>query len=402
MRRSTKDFLPLIMKIVDVAEFYSPKGGGVRTYIDRKLAAGARYGHEIVIVAPGPKNFEESRPGGRIVWVKSPRLPVDWRYHMLTSEKSVHQILDAEQADVVEGSSPWKGGQIVARWRGPSKKFLFWHQEPVSAYPQALLAPMLGAQRVDQLFAGHWSRLRRLEAQFDASVVSSQWLAKRLTQFGLRAPKVIPLGVEENRFSSKHRSAQLRSELLALCGVAGDGILLLAVTRFHPEKFVGTVIDAFSRAKRRRKMGLVLVGDGPLRPWVAWLAKRAGSVTLAGVISDRDILAQYMASADIFLHGGSAEPYGLVVAEAISSGLPIVVPDDGGAAELATPEYAEIYRSRDPDSAAAAILRMAGRDREKMSEICSRVSADTIGTMENHFRALFSYYAAYDNRRDGI
>ena len=42
------------MKVVDVAEFYADKGGGVRTYIHQKLEAGARLGHEVVVIAPGP------------------------------------------------------------------------------------------------------------------------------------------------------------------------------------------------------------------------------------------------------------------------------------------------------------------------------------------------------------
>ena len=42
------------MKIVDVAEFYAELGSGVRTYINQKLEAGARAGHEVVVIAPGP------------------------------------------------------------------------------------------------------------------------------------------------------------------------------------------------------------------------------------------------------------------------------------------------------------------------------------------------------------
>ena len=56
------------MKIVDVCAFYSPKGGGVRTYIDRKLAEGPKAGHEIVVIAPGPRSLIEERgQGARIV-----------------------------------------------------------------------------------------------------------------------------------------------------------------------------------------------------------------------------------------------------------------------------------------------------------------------------------------------
>ncbi|HYX47808.1 MAG TPA: glycosyltransferase family 1 protein, partial [Sphingomicrobium sp.] len=41
------------MRIVDVSAFYSPFGGGVRTYVEAKFRAAARFGHEVVVIAPG-------------------------------------------------------------------------------------------------------------------------------------------------------------------------------------------------------------------------------------------------------------------------------------------------------------------------------------------------------------
>ena len=52
------------MRIVDVNEFYSPTGGGVRTYVDRKMGILADLGHELIVVAPGREDRVEERPGG--------------------------------------------------------------------------------------------------------------------------------------------------------------------------------------------------------------------------------------------------------------------------------------------------------------------------------------------------
>ena len=41
------------MRIVDVCSFYTPHGGGVKTYIDQKLRIGPELGAEIVIIVPG-------------------------------------------------------------------------------------------------------------------------------------------------------------------------------------------------------------------------------------------------------------------------------------------------------------------------------------------------------------
>jgi len=123
------------MKIIDVAEFYAERGGGVRTYIHHKLAAAKAAGHEMVIVAPGPKDGCEERLGGRIEWIASRPMPLDARYYLLLDNKAVHAVLNREKPDVVEGSSPWAGGWMVARWPGWALKSFIFHQDPVAVYP---------------------------------------------------------------------------------------------------------------------------------------------------------------------------------------------------------------------------------------------------------------------------
>ncbi|MEO1339430.1 MAG: glycosyltransferase, partial [Myxococcota bacterium] len=98
------------MKVVDVAEFYAEKGGGVKTYLDQKLRAGSAAGHEVVVLAPGPEDAEEERHGGRVVWIKSPKVPGDPRYHLFIDRRAVHAALDRERPNVVEGSSVYGGG----------------------------------------------------------------------------------------------------------------------------------------------------------------------------------------------------------------------------------------------------------------------------------------------------
>ena len=67
------------MKVLDVNEFFADRGGGVRTYVHQKLAAGRARGVEVVVVAPGSEDRVEARLGGKVIWVKSPPLPLDPR-----------------------------------------------------------------------------------------------------------------------------------------------------------------------------------------------------------------------------------------------------------------------------------------------------------------------------------
>ncbi|MCA9562010.1 MAG: glycosyltransferase [Myxococcales bacterium] len=110
-------------------------------------------------------------------------------------------------------------------------------------------------------------------------------------------------------------------------------------------------------------------------------------------------MAKTLASADAMLHGSSAETYGLVVAEALCSGLPLIVPDIGGAADLAAPEYAAIYPAGSRAACQRAILDLLGRDREAARSAALKAAASKVGTMDDHFDALFSFYETLRGQR---
>jgi alpha-1,6-mannosyltransferase len=110
-------------------------------------------------------------------------------------------------------------------------------------------------------------------------------------------------------------------------------------------------------------------------------------------VKGRERLASMIASADALLHCSSAETYGFVVAETLSCGTPVVAPDTGGAADLAAPDCAETYPPGDVHAAAAALLRLLGRDRAELSHAALAAGRERIGDLEQHFDRLFALYA---------
>lgn len=384
------------MKIADVNEFYATQGGGVRRYVEGKLEAAAQHGHDLSVVAPGPEDRIEPRRGGRIVWIKGPPLPPDPRYYILWNQRAVHDALADVQPDIVEGSSVWTSGWFAANYRsaGPTqpRKVLFFHQDAVAVYGHTLLDRMLPERFIDQSNLPFWWYLRRLSARVDNTVVAGAWLRDRLEAFGIHQPVSIPLGINKSVFSPELRSAKERDALCDQCGVARNAKVLVAVSRHHPEKRIGTMLRAIDLVNQTRQVGLVLFGDGPLRSFVERKAARIPQVVVSGYRDEQRDLARVLASADGFLHGSAAETYGLVVAEAIAAGTPIIVPDRGGASDLADSAHGETYRPGDANACARAILRLLQRDPKPMREAAVRYRGHSIGTMEDHFVQLFGHY----------
>jgi alpha-1,6-mannosyltransferase len=375
------------MKIVDVSGFYARAGGGVRRYVDAKFEAAARAGHDLTVIAPGVASRTEPRAGGRVLWVASPAMPFDPRYRRFAGARKTWTVMEAAAPDVVEGSSPWRGGEIAAAWPGRAARALVFHQDVVAGYAHTALDRWVSREAIDALAAPWWKRLRRLSARFDVTVAGGERLAARLTDHGITNARAVPFGIEAGRFGAGQRDETLRRELLAMCGVGPQGVLLLALSRFHPEKRLAVVIEGFARARRARPdLGLVVVGEGLARAAVERVAARAGGVALIGAIEDREVLSRTYASADLFVHGSGAETYGLAVAEAIASGLPVVVPDSGGAADLAPCGRSRTYRTGNLVACAEAILAV-------LASGGAEPTAPPPGSLDDHFTALFELYA---------
>jgi alpha-1,6-mannosyltransferase len=387
------------VKIVDISEFYSPTGGGVRHYVDHKFTAAARHGHRLTVIAPGPETRVEKREGGKLIWVRAPQLPFDRNYHMFWRAADVWRIVDDEAPDILEGSSPWRGGWLAAKWRGPAAKMLFMHADPVAVYPQTLLAGLMSHATIDRLFGWYWSYLRGLNAAFDGCVVAGSWLAHRFARYGLRDIHVVPFGVETGLFDAGLRDPELRALMLESCGLPPDASLLINVGRHHPEKRVGALIAAVSKAQRSRPIGLYLVGDGLAHRQVVAKAERSCNVHVAGWVRDRKKLARMVASADALIHGSTAETFGFVVAEALCCGTPVIVPAAGGAGDLAAATYSETYAPGDTNSAAGAILNILKRDRSGLSREALAAGRDRVGGIEEHFEKLFAVYETVVRRK---
>lgn len=383
------------MRIVDVCAFYTPHGGGVKTYVEQKLALGPSLGHDITVIAPGDRaGVEERGPNARIVFVPSPRLLVDRKYWYFDDEAALHAAIDAARPDVLEASSPWRSASMVARWPGAAPRALVMHADPLSAYAYRWFEPLLPRKTIDRGFEPFWAHLRQLGEQFDRVVCASRDLRDRLAAGGVPHCVLQPMGVEANLFSPANRDPALRAQLLALCDLPESATLLMGVGRLSAEKRWPMVIDAVMAASHRHPIGLVLLGAGNQRK--AILRRIGGNPHIRVLRPERNRrrFATLLASADAVVHGCEAETFCLAGAEARASGVPLIVPNRGGAADHADHGAGLTYRAGSALSLAAAIERQVTNP---LVPPAARVI-----TMQDHFAALFADYAGLREARRAV
>jgi alpha-1,6-mannosyltransferase len=393
------------MKILDVTEFYSERGGGVRSHLALKGHVLCQLGHDHVVVAPGAEDGEAALarevPRARVIRVRGPASPYDPTYHLLTRFDKIRAIVDRERPDVLEIHSPYlaAAGALRARRTSYGVRTFQWHSDFIDTYAGVLEAKAGArvASLARPLSSPLWGLVRSIAKRCDATLVSSAWQVAKLTGHGV--PRVVhrPFGIEKRVFRPEARSEDARRDLLAHCARSEDTHVLVAVGRFAIEKRWDVLLDAFFALRKRRDAILVLIGDGPELARMKERVERsdfARDVAFAGFLKNRQALATILASADALVHACPHETFGLSIAEAMSCGLPSVVPDEGGAAEMFDASSGEQYRAEDVDACAAAVARILDRIDEDRSAMraAAAAAASKLPTVEEQFEHQIRLY----------
>lgn len=378
------------MRIVDVNGFYAPRGGGVRVYVDWKLARAAKAGHEVIVIAPGPEDRIERREGGAIMWIAAPSFPLDPRYRMFVDAAPVHRLLDQLRPDVVEASSPWRTATIVATWRGDAARHWIMHADPLAAYAYRWFGWVAEQSTIDGWFSWYWRYMLGLAPSFDSVVCANAALSARLRRGGIENARTIRFGVEPGVFSPDIRDEALRLNLLEQCGRSGDGLLLAGIGRHTAEKNWPLVISAVGASARHHEIAFLLVGEGRNSARVVRSIGGNPHMQLLAPIHDRPTLARLLASVDGLVHGCEAETFCFVAAEAAASGVPAIVPSQGGAAESAG--AAALHYDAGNGLAMARTITCLAATRTALTASARAAARAGVRTMDDHFDELFWNY----------
>jgi alpha-1,6-mannosyltransferase len=388
---------PTPMRMADVCAFYTPTGGGVRTYIDQKLRAAPALGHEMIVVAPGARDEVVHRgPGAVLVSIASPTLPFDARYRYFSDEARLHAELDRWRPEHVDASSPWSSATMVGRWQGSGTRALMLHSDPLASYAYRWLGGVLPQHAIDRICGRFWRHLRSLSGVFDAIVTPSRHYAERLAAGGVGSARAVPLGVEPGRFDPRLRDENLRGRFLSELGLPASAALLVAVGRLSPEKRWKMVFRAVAEANASRPVGLLVAGSGPQEPMLQRLCRSHTNIQLLGHVTERGEIARLLASCDALVHGCESETFGLALSEARASGIPLIVPDCGAVTEQLFDGAGLTYRAASRHELAGAILTFVEGGPELQRARATRQSA--VRTLDDHFAELFAYYGTIGRR----
>ena len=180
------------------------------------------------------------------------------------------------------------------------------------------------------------------------------------------------VGIALNTTGVEPFAAADREAARAALGI--DGRVVLWCGRFVPRKRVDL---ALSLASRLSDVELVLVGSGPGRQTAERQARALGvRARFLGEVRYGELPTLY-AAADVFVTRAEREPWGLVVNEALASGLPVLASTGVVAARELVPSGGGCV-SDDEDELVAAAEELIGRPeaRERARSVLPRITPE--------------------------
>jgi len=376
-------------------------GGGVGTYLRHKrrhLLGSTPHRHLLIVPGAEDAVIEEGR--AITATIRSPHVPGSPNYRLMLRNGAVRELLEKFRPDLIECQDsynlPWAA--IAHRKRYPETALVAGYftdfptvyvERPFSKVMGGALAGAAG--RICYRYCG--SLYRRFDAVF---ALSENGGATKLRSYGVDDVQIVPLGAELGDFGPSRRDDRLRRSV----GLTNGGPLLIYAGRLDLEKKPNLVVEAFRKLPEAMDARLVLLGEGPLREEIEALGDKR--IFTPGYVRNRQELARWLASADLYVSGMADETFGVSIVEAQASGLPVVGVAAGAMIDRVTDHMGRLGPVNDADAMAANILAVWNSDRAMMSEIAQTHARQY--SWDRSMEALFGriYRTAFGRRAERV
>lgn len=392
------------MKVVIATAVYYPMINGVAVF-SRNLAAGlARRGVKVVVLCPSQtgKSHTKKIDGVEVHYLKSLsarvypdqihkipdrrkiagiRMPrVFYKHSFKVSvfpQREVKKILDKFRPDVVHIQvSDLIGLSTVSYARRHNIPVVMTAHNQPEVFTEPLRVPAVMKTPVEAIFNAYLvSRQSRSDFVTMPTMKAIQnLLANRKKDIG------VPIAAVSNGVDLAHfRPGKVTAAFKKKYNLSLTAQTLLSLGRLDPEKNVGTVIDAFIKAREDLPDAqLVIVGDGVDRPQLEKKVSGRSDVHFLGRVTPPELYKIYQLG-DVFVTASEIETQGIVLIEAAATGMPLIAVDRGAVGEVCQDgKNGCLCAPGDTDGIAAAMVKILSNDklRDRYSEASLKIASE--------------------------
>ncbi len=172
----------------------------------------------------------------------------------------------------------------------------------------------------------------------DRFVANSQFVADRIKNYYHKKSLVVHPPVEIEKFSFWPKKKEF----------------YLTLSRLVPYKKTQIIVEAFNQMPDKK---LIVIGDGPEFKRLRTIAKR--NVEIMGY-QPQKVVVEYMQRAKAFVYA-ALEDFGIVMAEALCCGTPVIAYAQGGAKDIVEADSGLFFHSQTPQALIKAVRDFEGR-----------------------------------------
>ncbi len=328
---------------------YRPRLSGVVHSVAAVAHALRQQGHRVVVFAPRVPGYRDEEPDVvRLPSLPNPRHP-DFPLLVPVAGGLDRQVRELG-LDVVHTHSPFAAGRLAERSRA-GRPLVFTHHTLYEEYVHY-------APAVPRGWARWW--VRRHVAHFcnrcDLVVAPTHAVCRLLRGQGVG----VRVEVVGTAALDLEALARVPPADPAAVGLPHQAPLVVCAGRMAPEKSMDLVLEAFARTPALRGAYLVMVGGGPSLDALRGLAHRlrlGPRVRFVGPQPWEGVVA-WMKAGWVFAFASRTETQGLVVAEALACGVPVVAVREGGVAEVVEHGHTGLLTDPDPVALGQAVAQL--------------------------------------------
>lgn len=358
------------MNVLMFTNTYTPHVGGVARSVGGLVQGLRTAGHQVGVVAPTFEGMPTSEADVSRVPALQHFRGSDFSVPMPVGHR-LKGILDAFAPDLIHAHHPFLLGDTALH----------------AAAARNL--PLVFTYHTRYEYYSHYApadspRLKRLALELalgycelcDAVIAPSESVAAFLLAEGVESRiEVIPTGVRLEQFADGDGRATRRAT-----AIPEDAFIVGHVGRLAPEKNLSFLTQALtSFLLEHPKAHCLIVGVGPMRAAIVDAFEQLGlgrRLHFMGVVDSRTLADAYRAM-DVFAFSSHTETQGLVLAEAMAAGVPVVALDAPGAREIVRDSVNGRLLAQEDQAAFVAALDWVARQSPQGLEQLRRAARET-------------------------
>lgn len=316
------------MKIAMFTNTYLPHVGGVARSVKTLEDQCRALGHEVLIVAP------EYEGAGTGMFEGVLRVPAICNFNgsdfsfQLPFSSMIHDVLDAFAPDVIHSHHPFLLGDAALREASRQRvPIVFTHHTLYERYTHYVPMDSTALKRMAVQLATEYCNL------CDLVIAPSESVRRLLRDRGVTTMvDVSPTGVDTKAFAAGDGEGFRNAR-----GIPAEARVIGHVGRLAKEKNLLFLTDAVKmRLKEDPQSIYLLVGEGDALDAIKASVAEDGlseQLVAVGRLSGQELIDSYNAM-DLFVFASQTETQGMVLAEAMAAGLPVVAIDGPGVREI--------------------------------------------------------------------